>query len=228
MMRSYWSRAGLWASVIGVLIKRGTLATDTPGGYAVWRQRQRLGWCTHRLRSPRDCSKPPESKRRQGKILPYRLQRQHSPDDILISDFLPLELWSNHFCCFKPPALFQECWHWYKDHTSTAVAWSFGCEDVLCLKPIQISEFGGGVKSVSLFWCNIFLPAELTSGFPGGSVVNNPPADEGDMRDMSLIPGSGRSPGGGNGNPLRYSCLGNPMDRGAWWATGVRHDLVTR
>ena len=89
-------------------------------------------------------------------------------------------------------------------------------------------NLGGGVKSVSLFWCNIFLPEELTSGFPGGSVVNNPPVDEGDTRDMSLIPGSGRSPGGGNGNPLRYSCLGNPMDRGAWWATGVRHDLVTR
>ena len=39
------------------------------------------------------------------------------------------------------------------------------------------------------------------------------------MRDAGLIPGSGRSPGGGNGNPLQYSCLENPMDRGAWWAT---------
>ena len=38
-------------------------------------------------------------------------------------------------------------------------------------------------------------------------------------RDQGLIPGSGRSPGEGNGNPLQYSCLGNPMDRGAWWAT---------
>ena len=45
------------------------------------------------------------------------------------------------------------------------------------------------------------------------------PANAGDARDTSLIPGSGRSPGGGNGNPLQYSCLGNPMDRGAWWAT---------
>ena len=41
------------------------------------------------------------------------------------------------------------------------------------------------------------------------------PANAGDARDTSLIPGSGRSPGGGNGNPLQYSCLGNPMDRGA-------------
>ena len=53
-------------------------------------------------------------------------------------------------------------------------------------------------------------------GFPGGSVVKNPPAN---ARDMSSIPESGGSPGGGNGNPLQYSCLENPMDRGARWAT---------
>ena len=52
-----------------------------------------------------------------------------------------------------------------------------------------------------------------------GAVVKNLPADAGDTRDVGLIPGSGRAPGGGNGNPLQYSCLGNPMDRGAWWAT---------
>ena len=53
-------------------------------------------------------------------------------------------------------------------------------------------------------------------GFPGGSVVKNPPANAG---DMGLIPGLGQSPGEGNGNPLQYSCLGNPMDIGARWAT---------
>ena len=53
-------------------------------------------------------------------------------------------------------------------------------------------------------------------GFPGGSVVKNPPANAG---DMGSITGSGRSPGEGNGNPLKYSCLGNPMDREAWGAT---------
>ena len=52
--------------------------------------------------------------------------------------------------------------------------------------------------------------------FSGGSVIKNEPADVG---DTSLIPGSGRSPGGGNGNPLQYSCLENSMDRGAWQAT---------
>ena len=50
-------------------------------------------------------------------------------------------------------------------------------------------------------------------------MVKNLPANEGDIRDIGLIPGLGRSPGGGHGNPLQYSCLGNPMDRGAWWAT---------
>ena len=50
-------------------------------------------------------------------------------------------------------------------------------------------------------------------------VVKNPPANTGDIRDKSLIPGSGRYPGGGHGNPLQYSSLENPMDRGAWWAT---------
>ena len=49
-------------------------------------------------------------------------------------------------------------------------------------------------------------------------VVKNPPANAGDMRH-GLNPGSGRSPGGGQGNPLQHSCLENPMDREAWWAT---------
>ena len=53
-------------------------------------------------------------------------------------------------------------------------------------------------------------------GFHGGSVVENPPANAG---DVGLLPGLGRSTGEGNGNPLQYSCLGNPMDRGAWRAT---------
>ena len=49
-------------------------------------------------------------------------------------------------------------------------------------------------------------------------VVNNPSVNAGDIKDAGLISGLGRSPGGGNGNPLQYSCLENPMDRGAWWA----------
>ena len=50
-------------------------------------------------------------------------------------------------------------------------------------------------------------------------MVKNLPASVGDVRDPGSVPGSGRSPGGGHGNSLEYSCLENPMDRGAWWAT---------
>ena len=49
-------------------------------------------------------------------------------------------------------------------------------------------------------------------------VVKNPPVNAGDLRDVGLLPGSGRSLGEGCGNPLQYSCLENPTDRGAWWA----------
>ena len=52
-------------------------------------------------------------------------------------------------------------------------------------------------------------------GFPGGSVIKNPPANAEATVDAGSISGSGRSPRGGNGNPPQYSCLGNPMDRGA-------------
>ena len=62
--------------------------------------------------------------------------------------------------------------------------------------------------------------------YTNGSAVKNPPANAG---DADLIPGSGKS-AEGNGNPLQYSRLGNPMDRGTWWATvhGVRPDLATK
>ena len=83
---------------------------------------------------------------------------------------------------------------------------------------------GNGIVALSIN--NSYLHRDYTvvenfkncenGGFPGGSVVNNLPTNVG---DVGLIPGSGRSPEEGNGNSLRYSCLGNPMDRGAWQAT---------
>ena len=54
---------------------------------------------------------------------------------------------------------------------------------------------------------------------PIGLAVRNPPVNAGDAGDEGLIAGLGRSPGEGNGNLFQYSCLGNPTDRGAWWAT---------
>ena len=87
----------------------------------------------------------------------------------------------------------------------------------------------------------VYVCVYLYVGFPSGSVVKKLPANAGDGNtgDVGSIPGSGRSPGGGNGNPLQYSCLGNPIDRRAWRATvhgivesmrsqRVRHDLATK
>ena len=70
------------------------------------------------------------------------------------------------------------------------------------------------VGKVSIFTRHVILL--ISSGLPGGSVIKNPPANAG---DLSLISQLGRSRGERNGNPLQYSCLGNPMDRGAWRAT---------
>ena len=71
------------------------------------------------------------------------------------------------------------------------------------------------------WWVTIHGVTELDvtndlRGFPGGSEVKASACNAG---DLGLIPGSGRSPQGGHGNPLQYSCLENPMDRGAWWVT---------
>ena len=68
----------------------------------------------------------------------------------------------------------------------------------------------------SLALDSLLLPH--SQGFPGGSAVKNLPANSGNTGGMGLIPGSGRSPGVRSGKALQYSCLGNPMDRGAWRA----------
>ena len=70
----------------------------------------------------------------------------------------------------------------------------------------------------------VYLPGIVVKyvglrGFPSGSLVRNLPANAGAVRDLGFIPGSGTSPGGGNGNLLHYFCLENPMDRGTWRAT---------
>ena len=61
-----------------------------------------------------------------------------------------------------------------------------------------------------------FGPSTILGGFC--IAVKNLPANAGDIRELGSVPGLGRSPGGGHGNPFHYSCLENPMDRGAWWA----------
>ena len=84
----------------------------------------------------------------------------------------------------------------------------------ICWAASLISDSGLGYQRIC-----------LSNNFPGDAqasqkalVLKNPPANAGDLRDLGSIPGSGRTSGGGHGNPLQYSCLENPMDRGAWWA----------
>ena len=77
-----------------------------------------------------------------------------------------------------------------------------------------ITESIRKVKAINESEGNIFVRASQVA-----LEVKNPHANAGDVRDAGLIPGSGKSPGGGPDNPLHYCCLENPMDRGAWRAT---------
>ena len=93
---------------------------------------------------------------------------------------------------------------------------------VSCIKPGLVICFTYGNIHVSMLFPQIIPLAllmvgkDLWRGFLDDSVVRNPPANAG---DTGLIPGSGRSPGEGNGFPLQYTCLGNVVDRGPWQAT---------
>ena len=74
-------------------------------------------------------------------------------------------------------------------------------------------------SSIHVSTCQDFLPFEGCIGLPRWLSSKESACNAGDLRDVGLIPRSGRSPGGGHGDPLQYSCLDNPMDRGAWRAT---------
>ena len=94
---------------------------------------------------------------------------------------------------------------------------------------LSLSFFLSTVILITMKWylIVIFIFIFLRSGFPGGSVVKNPPANAGDAGVMGLIPGSGRCPGVGNSNLLQYSCLENSLDRGVWWATQSMESYTT-
>ena len=79
----------------------------------------------------------------------------------------------------------------------------------------SLRDLWNNIKHTNI--CIIAAPeGEWQPGFPGGSEVK---ASASNVKDLASFPGLGRSPGEGNGNPLQYSCLENPMDGGAWWAT---------
>ena len=82
-----------------------------------------------------------------------------------------------------------------------------------CHKCLVLSPPSSTGPSTGAF---VMFPEQSSQGFPGGSISKESACSAG---DQGLIPGSGRSPGEGNGKPLQYSCLESPMDKGAWWAT---------
>ena len=89
--------------------------------------------------------------------------------------------------------------------------------DLSCSKAFCTTDHLNCYSFIVISYCIRFdRKIHVLVGFPSGSVVKNLPAN---ARDVGLISGLGRSPGEGNGNPLQYSCLENPMDRGAWRAT---------
>ena len=105
----------------------------------------------------------------------------------------------------------------------------FGKLTLVCGDPHQLTPSLSMSVSLGQSWGRALFGVQMLSrDFPGGTVLKNLPANTGDSGGRSLIPELGKSPGGGNGNPLQYSCLRNPMDRGAWWAmvhgAAVGHD----
>ena len=115
---------------------------------------------------------------------------------------------------FPQMALFLPCCPdlWHQTHTSNScitqafsISVSFFLRDSLCTHHTYARKTRRKMGKILRI-----------VGFPGSSLVKTPPANAG---DAGSIPGLGRSPGGGNGNPLQYSCLENPMDIGAWRAT---------
>ena len=83
----------------------------------------------------------------------------------------------------------------------------------------QVLPFSGLLRQIWLVYC-LSLSLLICNTAPQAAlVVKNPCASAGDKRDLGLVPGLGRSPGGGHGKTFQYSCLENPMDRGVWWAT---------
>ena len=99
------------------------------------------------------------------------------------------------------------------------------CRQILYLKWTTSKHWlyrtGNSAQCYVAAWMGGGFGGEWTHGqvFPRGSVVKNPPAKAGDAGNMGSIPGSGRSSGRRHGNPLQDSCLGNSMDREAWWTT---------
>ena len=89
----------------------------------------------------------------------------------------------------------------------------------MAVKGLTGSHDPGQQSSTSCGRSSLACPGKLTWGFPVGASGKEPRASAGDKRSAGLVPGSGRSPGGGQGDPFQYSCVKDAMARGVWWAT---------
>ena len=112
-------------------------------------------------------------------------------------------------CCFLLPSSLYTSWSWLKNIKCISTTESLYS---LFLWNSLLPDLLPSPSSLSIF---IILSSEIATLV---LVVKNLPANAGDIREGGLIPGMGRSPGGGHGKPLQYSCLENPMDRAAWQA----------
>ena len=113
---------------------------------------------------------------------------------------------------------------------ATRSCWALVCKLRCAVSVMPIIDLEDSIQKSAKYLLIISLYVWDNAGFPGGSAVKNPPANAG---DPGSTPGSGKFPREGNGKPLQYSCLGNPIDRGAQWAivhgvTRVRHDLAAK
>ena len=112
-------------------------------------------------------------------------------------------------------------WTAFSPHLSLGI--SLICKELIAKScPIETLALFSGTDSIQwLIYTQVLKILSRVLAWVSQVVlmVKNLPTYEGDIRDSSSVPGSGSSPGGGQGNPLQYSCLENPMDRGAWWAT---------
>ena len=108
-------------------------------------------------------------------------------------------------------------WKWYEVRSKVLPSESPAC--FLCWVWILCYKLRCARNSILFLLCKLNIIMRLQLGFPGGASSKEPACQCRKPKRCRLDPGSGRSPGGGDSNPLQYSWLENPMDRGAWWAT---------
>ena len=136
---------------------------------------------------------------------------------------------------FWPCNVITRWWKHYTPDESRSVFWFVRVSPRLCirssakwmrswvafpiLQPLMCTVSGKTSSSLFvLLWSDFMWHHDTPRSSQMAPMVKNLPANAGDTRDAGSVPELGRSPGGGNGNPIQYSYLGNPTDRGAWWA----------